>query len=166
MRGTVKYGRTALIAATLAALLCGTARADLASSFGVYVYPTHGQTPIAQDTDEAQCYASAQSRTGMDPMASPPTAPPVAKHHMGLFRGGAGGAGAGAAIGAIAGNAGEGAAIGAVAGGLMGVRRQRREEAQAERAAQSNTNAAYQGGMSNFRTAFSACMTARGYVAQ
>src|SRR5271165_2546131 len=144
---------TALTIAMLVASAASPARADLASSFGVYVYPTQGQTPSQQATAESQCYSSAQTRTGVNPMAPPPTPGPAPTSRGGLFRGGARGAGAGAAIGAIAGNAGEGAAIGAVAGGLFGVRRQREENAQAAQAAQSNANALYQGGMNNFRTA-------------
>ena len=142
------------------------AQADLASSFGVYVYPTQGQTPSQQATAESQCYSSAQTRTGVNPMAPPQAPAPAPTQRGGLFRGGFGGAAAGAAIGAIAGNAGEGASIGAVAGGLFGVRRQREANEQSAQTAQLYANAEYQGDMNNFRTAFSACMSAQGYVAR
>lgn len=141
--------------------------ADLAASFNVYVYPTQGQGAAQQSSDEAACYDSAQTRTGYTPGAPPPTGnsvPPPKRH--GLLRGGAGGAATGAAIGAIAGNAGEGAAIGAIAGGLFGARRERMEAKQSQQAAQNQSNAAQNQLMSNFQTAFSACMSARGYVAK
>ena len=142
------------------------ASADLASNFGVYVYPTKGQSESQQAAAESECYSSAQNKTGVNPMAPPAPAPAAPQRQGGLFRGGAGGAAAGAAIGAVAGNAGEGAAIGAVAGGLIGVHRQRAENAQAQQNAQMYSAAQYQGGMENFRTAFSACMSAKGYVAK
>lgn len=142
------------------------ARADLASNFGVYVYPTQGQSANQQSTTEADCYSSAQNRTGFNPMEPPQSPAPAPTARGGLFRGGAGGAAAGAAIGAIAGNAGEGASIGAVAGGLFGMRRQRMENEQSQQRAQANASAAYQSSMSSFRAAFSACMDAKGYVAQ
>jgi hypothetical protein len=151
---------------TLVALAGAPALADLASNFGVYVYPTQGQTPTQQAAAESACYSSAENRTGVNPSAPPPAPAPAPTSRGGLFRGGAHGAAAGAAIGAIAGNAGEGAAIGAVAGGLFGVRRQSAENEQASQNAQSFANAEYQGDMNNFRTAFSACMSAKGYVAR
>jgi hypothetical protein len=169
VRATMKPLQTFAALGAIAVLVVsapGTARADLASSFGVYVYPTKNQDANQQAAAESECYSSAQNKTGFNPSA-PPQAPAQAPTSSGgLFRGGARGAGAGAAIGAVAGNAGEGAAIGAIAGGLFGMHRQKMENEQAAQAAQYNANAAYQGGMSNFRTAFSACMNARGYVAR
>jgi len=141
--------------------------ADLASNFGVYAYPTNGQSPAQQNSDEAACYDSAQSRTGYTPGApqyAAPASPPPKRH--GFLRGAAGGAAGGAAIGAIAGNAGEGAAIGAIAGGLFGRRRERQEEQQSQQQAQSQAQAQTQQRLTSFQTAFSACMTARGYVAK
>jgi len=155
--------------ATIVALLASTilsAYADLASSFGVYVYPTQGQTASQQSAAESQCYSSAVSKSGFNPAAPPPTTVQAQSYQGGGLVGGAHGAAAGAAIGAIAGNAGEGAAIGAVAGGLFGRRRQNEANAQAQQNAQAEANAQYQGGMNNFRTAFSACMNAKGYVAK
>ena len=148
-------------------LITRPAYADLASSFGVYAYPTHGQSPAQQNSDEAACYDSAQSRTGYTPGAPPNVAqaPPPPKRH-GFLRGAAGGAASGAAIGAIAGNAGEGAAIGAIAGGLLGHRRERMEAQHYEQQAQSQAQAQTQQQLGSFQTAFSACMTARGYVAK
>jgi len=161
--------RSRILAALLLLLTVTTispANADLASSFGVYVYPTRGQSTYQQSAAESECYSSAESRTRFNPAAPPPTAAPAQTSQGGLFRGGFRGAGAGAAIGAVAGNAGEGAAIGAVAGGLFGIRRQNLENAQAQQYSQLNATWQYQSGMNNFRTAFSACMNAKGYVAR
>ena len=155
-----------MAAVVIAAAAVLPARADLASNFGVYVYPTKGQSESEQSAAESECYSSAQQKTGVNPMAPPTTAVAAPVQQGGLFRGGAGGAAAGAAIGAVAGNAGEGAAIGAVAGGLFGVHRQRVANVQAQQRAQAYTAAQYQSAMNNFRTAFSACMTAKGYVAK
>ncbi len=157
-----------LIALGLAfAVAAQPAWADLASSFGVYAYPTNGQSPAQQNADESACYDSARTRTGYTPGAPQyaATAPPAPKRH-GFLRGAAGGAASGAAIGAIAGNAGEGAAIGAIAGGLFGHRRERIEEQQSQQQAQHQAQAQTHQQLTNFQTAFSACMTARGYVAK
>lgn len=168
MRRRVRIGFVFLIAAVWIAGIARPALADIASTFNVYVYPAQGQSAAQQSSAEAACYDSAQTRTGYTPGAPPPAVnppPPAPKGH-GLLRGGAGGAASGAAIGAIAGNAGEGAAIGAVAGGLLGARRQRKEEKQGQQVAQSQSNAAQQQLLSNFQNAFSACITAKGYVAK
>jgi len=149
-----------LAVATLPAL------ADLASSFGVYVYPTNGQTAEQQNAAESACYSSAQSKTGFNPAAPPPQTVQAQQVQGGMVSGGARGAAAGAAIGAIAGDAGEGAAIGAVAGGLLGRRRQNEYNATSQQQAQQQAQAQYQGAMNNFRTAFSACMGSKGYVAK
>jgi hypothetical protein len=168
MKRPLRIGFVLLIAVVWLAGIAKPALADLAASFNVYVYPTRGQSAAQQGSDEAACYDSAQTRTGYTPGAPPPSVnppPPAPKGH-GLLRGGAVGAASGAAIGAVAGNAGEGAAIGAVAGGLLGARRQRMAAGQQQQAAQNQSNAAQQQLISNFQTAFSACMTARGYVAK
>jgi hypothetical protein len=156
-----------LVAAVAAVVFfCAPASADLASSFGVYVYPTQGQTESQQNAAESACYASAQSKTGFNPAAPQTQTVQVQQAQGGLLSGGARGAAGGAAIGAIAGNAGEGAAIGAVAGGLLGVRRQNQYNASAQQQAQQQAQAQYQAQMNNFRTAFSACMNSKGYVAR
>ena len=168
MRHRLRISFVLLIVTVLLAGAVQPASADIASTFNVYVYPTQGQTTAQQGSDEAACYDSAQTRTGYTPGAPPPSAnppPPPPKGH-GLLRGGAGGAASGAAIGAIAGNAGEGAAIGAIAGGLLGARRERREAKESQQVAQFQASAAQNQLLSNFQTAFSACMTARGYVAK
>lgn len=163
----IRSGSFRLIATTVlvgATLL--PANADLASSFGMYVYPTKGQTAAQQSAAESECYTSAQQKTGVNPMSAQQQTVQVQQAQGGTLQGGARGAAAGAAIGAIAGDAGQGAAIGAVAGGLLGNRRQREYNAAAQQQAQNQAQAQYQGAMNNFRTAFSACMTAKGYVAK
>jgi hypothetical protein len=163
----MKYLKPIVAAALLLfAATAVPALADLASNLGIYVYPEHGQSESQQAAAESACYNSAEQKTGVNPMAPPPTAAPAPQVQGGLFRGGARGAAAGAAIGAVAGNAGEGAAIGAVAGGLVGAHRQGQANAQLQYNSQQYTAAQYQGQMNNFRTAFSACMQSKGYVAR
>ena len=41
----------------------------LAATLDVYVFPTQGQTPSQQSTDEAACYDWAVQNTGSDPFA-------------------------------------------------------------------------------------------------
>jgi hypothetical protein len=45
------------------------AQKSLASTINVYVFPTVGQTPEQQSTDEATCYNWAVQNTGSDPFA-------------------------------------------------------------------------------------------------
>jgi len=40
---------------------------SLAATMNVYVFPTKGQTPEQQNTDEATCYDWAEKNTGTDP---------------------------------------------------------------------------------------------------
>jgi Glycine-zipper domain len=151
---------------------------DLASSAGVMVYPSKGQSADQQAQDEAQCFSWAREQSGYDPMnpPPPPRAPLPATDHSGdVARGAVGGAAVGAAggalIGAIAGNAGKGAGIGAAAGLLTGgIRAHDREERDDETAkaqAQASLDeqrAARQELTQKFRRAMSVCLEARGYA--
>ena len=164
---TLRTLRNCVLGSTIAlAITVAPAAADLASSFGVYAYPEHGQSEEQQQGDEAACYDSAQIKTGYTPGQPTYAAPAPAPAQHGGLRGAFGGAAAGAAIGAIAGNAGEGAAIGSIAGRLFGAARQKSANAQAQQQAQSQQASAQQQQLQNFQTAFSACMTAKGYVAK
>jgi hypothetical protein len=155
-----------VLSALALAVTAAPASADLASSFGMYVYPTRGQSQAQQQADEAACYDSAQIKTGYTPGQATYAPPPPPPNTHGGLRGAFGGAATGAVIGAIAGNAGEGAAIGSIAGGLFGARRQKEANAKAQQQAQSQQANQQQQQLGNFQTAFSACMTAREYVAK
>lgn len=123
------------------------------------VYPSKGQTPQQQKTDEAQCHTWAVQQSGYDP-ANPPVA---AKAQPAPVTGSGArvrGAAAGATVGAIGGNdVGNAAAKGAVAGGV--VRRNKNRAA----AAQQNQAAAQQqqAGAASFSNARQACLEGRGY---
>jgi hypothetical protein len=150
----------------------------LASSVGVMVYPSKGQSGDQQAQDEAQCFAWARDQSGYDPMnlPPPPRAPLVSTEHSGdVARGALGGAAVGAAggalIGAIAGNAGKGAGIGAatglLAGGLHAHAQDEREEERDKAQAQARIDeqqAARQELVQKFRRAMSVCLEARGYA--
>jgi hypothetical protein len=150
----------------------------LASSVGLMVYPSKGQSRDQQAQDDAQCFAWARDQSGYDPMnpPPPPRAPLVSTGHSDdVARGAVGGAAVGAAggalIGAIAGNAGKGAGIGAATGLLAGglhahaqdEREVEREKAQAQ-ARIDEQQAARQELVQKFRRAMSVCLEARGYA--
>lgn len=123
------------------------------------VYPSKGQTPAQQQTDEAQCGTWAVQQSHYDP-ANPPA---VAKAQTAPVTGSGArvrGAAAGAAVGAVGGNdVGNAAAKGAVAGGV--VRRNKNRAA----ASQQNEAAAQQqqAGATSYWNARQACLTGRGY---
>jgi hypothetical protein len=150
----------------------------LASSAGLMVYPSNGQSADQQAQDEAQCFNWARDQSGYDPMNPPPTpaAPPTSAGSGGdVARGAVGGAAVGAAggaiIGAIAGNAGKGAGIGAATGLLAGGMRahsqeeQRDENAKAQaQASREEQRAAQQALANKFRRGMAVCLEARGYA--
>ncbi len=111
----------------------------------VYAYPQKGQTAEQQSRDTTGCENWAQQQTGFDPATDAAKGAGV-----GAAIGALGGAAAGAAIGAASGNAGKGAAIGAAAGGIGG--------------AATGGGYSYTKSKDGYDRAFSACMTARGYI--
>ena len=156
-----------LIVAFLLCLVTARAQSDgIASSLGLYVFPSNNQDPQKQEADEMACFTWAKQQTGYDPMnPTKVTAAQVDRSADGTaIVGAAGGAAAGAAIGAIAGDAGQGAAIGAVVGGLRG---RRAKVVGDERQQQANTQAAAAKEKEladNYKKAFSACMEGKGYT--
>jgi hypothetical protein len=137
----------------------------IASSMGIYVFPSKGQTTDQQDQDESACYRWAIQQSGYDPMNPPDIqAAPVDRGPDGtMVRSSAGGAAMGAAIGAIAGDAGKGAAIGAVAGGFRGLRARRMGHAMEEQQAQQSVQQQQSSLNERFKKAFSVCMEGKGY---
>ena len=95
---------------------------QLSSGLKLYVFPAKGQSQQQQKTDEFECYKWAVQQSGIDPLNLPKieAAPQQSGPTGGMVVGGAKGAAAGVAIGAIAGDAGKGAAIGAVAEAVSG----------------------------------------------
>jgi len=141
-------------------------RAGIESLLGVFVYPKAEQDAAVQDSDSAACYASARTRTGLDPMAPPAPAANPEKKHGGALKGAAGGALRGAALGAIVGEAGDGAALGAAGGAMHGRRAQKRANRAAAEGSEEAARAAAEEQKATFNRAFSACMDARDYSVQ
>lgn len=112
---------------------------------GVYAAPKQGQTVEQFNRDQVECQEWAKQQSGYDPGTE--TAKGAG---IGAVIGALGGAAAGAAIGAATGSAGRGAAIGAATGGIGG--------------AAVGGGYAYTKNKEGYDRAYSACMTARGYV--
>lgn len=71
--GSIAIGAAAVLAQTQPAAVPPPAQPvpqkTLAATLNVYVFPTAGQTPAQQSTDEATCYNWAVQNTGTDPFA-------------------------------------------------------------------------------------------------
>ena len=145
----------------------------LAATIDVYVFPTEGQTPEQQSTDEAACYNWAVQNTGSDPFAlqkqSQQQQQQAAQAEQQIdqagkgagAKGAVGGAAAGALIGEIVSDdAGKGAAYGALAGAIIARRRTQRAKADASQQAQQATAEQIE----NFKKAFSVCLEAKKYM--
>lgn len=167
---------------------------SLAATLDVYVFPTTGQTPEQQSTDEAACYSWAVQNAGVDPFALQKQAEQqqqqaqqaqqqtqqaqkeIAAAGQGAgVKGAVGGAAAGALIGEIASDdAGKGAAYGAAAGAIMARRRAHGAQAEASQQVQQQSQQAQQQSqqaqqltaeqMDNFKKAFSVCLEAKKYM--
>lgn len=194
-----------IIAVTSIVLVGGAALAEaqtaapsgeksLAATLNVYVFPTAGQAPGQQSTDEAACYDWAVQNAGVDPFALQKQAQQAqqqaqqaqqqAAQAQGEIaaagkgagaKGAVGGAAAGALIGEIANDdAGEGAAWGAAAGAVIARRRSRHAQAEASQQVEQQTQQVQQQAaqaqqataeqMANFKKAFSVCLEAKKYM--
>ena len=160
-RGSVRLATVATaLALGLSAL---TPHAATAQTSTPIVYPAQGQSTQKQSQDEAECRNWAQQQTGFNPYQA-------AAHYGGrsggdgeIIQGAARGALLGVVGGAIGGDVGKGAAIGAGVGAGVGLFR-RRDNNQADAAAQQQATAQYNQGLSNFNRAFTTCMQGRGYA--
>lgn len=139
---------------------------QISNGLGLYAYPAKGQSQKKQKGDEFECYKWAMQQSGIDPLNLPKVeAAPVETGPDGsMIVGGAKGAAAGLAIGAIAGDAGKGAAIGAVVGGLGGIRKKKMTDAQKQQQSQANAANTEQAIKESFVKGFSACMEGKGYT--
>lgn len=181
--------KTKLIIALILAVACTgmafaqdapTGQKTLAASIDVYVFPTVGQTPEKQSTDEAGCYDWAFKNTGTDPFGLEQQAQQqqqqaqqqqqqIAAAGQGAgAKGAIGGAAAGALIGEIASNdAGKGAAYGAAAGAVVARRKTRRAKADASAQVEQQSQSAQQATaeqIENFKKAFSVCLEGQKYM--
>ena len=153
---------------------------SLAATLETYVFPTEGQTPEQQSTDEAVCYNWAVENTGTDPFAlqkqaqeieqqSQQAQQEIASAGQGAgVKGAVGGAAAGALIGEIASDdAGKGAAYGAAAGAVVARRKTRRAKADASQQVEQQSQQAQQATaeqIENFKKAFSVCLEGKKYL--
>ena len=136
----------------------------LSSSVGLYVYPANGQAPEQQSKDDYECYHWAQGQTGHDPANPQPINVQTAPVNTGPDGSALKGAARGAIIGDVTNDdAGKGAAWGAAVGAVRG-RKKRQAQAQQSQATAANQSAQMEAERSGqFKNAFSACLTARGY---
>ena len=177
-----------IIAIALITVVAGAAMAQtqpapqktLAATLETYVFPTEGQTPEQQSTDEAACYSWAVQNTGTDPFALQQQAQQVQQQSQqaqeqiaGAGQGaGAKGAVGGAAMGALIGeiasdDAGKGAAYGAAAGAVVTRRKTKRAKADASQQVEQQSQQAQQATaeqIENFKKAFSVCLEAKIYM--
>ena len=140
--------------------------ATLASSMGIFTYPTQNQPPEQQSQDDYECFAFAKGQTGYDPMNPPQMVAQAPDQGASGARvaGAAGGAVGGAVIGEIAGNdAGKGAAIGATLGVMRGGRQNRQRRQQQAQQAEQSVQQQAAGMEQTFKNAYGACIEARGY---
>jgi hypothetical protein len=150
---------------------------SMAAAWGLYVYPSAGQTAEQQTKDELQCKDWSKQMTGIDP------ANPAAQQGSGSVQseqqsersksgeglGAAQGAVRGAAAGALIGNLADKDAstwgwAGAVVGSVRGAGRRAQQSQAAE--AQSKANAEAEGNerLESFKKAFTACMQGKKYT--
>lgn len=136
----------------------------------IYVYPARGQSAKQTERDRYECHGWAVKQTGFNPSAPgaypqrvvvEPSNPPGSGTAVGAI--------AGAILGAAIGgpyHSGAGAIAGGIAGAAIGSAADANAQAQAD-AAQAQANGTYQrsaAGATNYRRAFTACMSARGYT--
>ncbi|MEX2201518.1 MAG: glycine zipper family protein [Dongiaceae bacterium] len=127
------------------------------------IYPSQGQSTQQQSQDEGECRNWAQQQSGFNPYQAAPTYSGGSSGNGEVLQGAGRGALLGLVGGAIGGDAGKGAAIGAGVGATVGLFR-RRDNQQADSAAQQQATAQYNQGMANFNSAFGTCMQGRGYT--
>ncbi len=181
-------------AASAAVAQAPAAPKTLAATMSVYVFPTVGQTPEQQSTDEATCYNWAVQNTGVDPFAlqqqaqqqqqqaqqaqqqSQQAQQQIAQSGQGAgVKGAVGGAAVGALIGEIASDdPGEGAAYGAAAGAVVARRRTQKAKAEASAQVQQQSQQVQQQSqqaqqatadqLENFKKAFGVCLEGNKYM--
>jgi len=180
IRITIAVGLITAVAGAALAQAPPAPPKTLAATIDVYVFPTEGQTPEQQSTDEAACYNWAVQNTGTDPFQlqkqaeqaqqqSQQAQQEIAAAGQGAgVKGAVGGAAAGALIGEIASDdAGKGAAYGAAAGAVVARRRTKRAKADASQQVEQQSQQAQQATaeqIENFKKAFSVCLEGKKYL--
>jgi len=145
---------------TMILALCSLALAATAAASEPVVYPAKGQTAEQQGRDQFECHEWATKDTGVDPVA-------LAEEKLGTpapetKEGGMGGAGLGAARGAMGGDAAAGAARGFGIGRMVSVLKAKRQLRE-EQSANASQASAIQEQLDKYDRAYAACLTGRGY---
>ena len=180
IRITIAVGLITVVAGAALAQTASAPPKTLAATMNVYVFPTEGQTPELQSSDEAVCYSWAVQNTGIDPFDLQKQAEQaqqqaqqqqqqIAAAGQGAgVKGAVGGAAAGALIGEIANDdAGKGAAYGAAAGAVVARRKTKRAKAEASQEVQQQSQQAQKATaeqIENFKKAFSVCLEGQKYM--
>lgn len=166
---TKKHLKLVIMACTFLGLIVGSYffMTNSALAQDMFIYPQKGQSEQQMGKDKYECYTWAKRQTGFDPMEAPKaTAPPPPQAKKGgMFKGAAGGALMGAAIGEIADNdPGKGAAIGAVAGGIFGGARRQKQQQQQQQQWADQQASQYAQKRNSYNRAHAACLEGRGYT--
>lgn len=154
-----------MIGAWIAVLLA--ADPGMVGAQDVYVYPAKNQTDPQMARDKEECHDWAVKQTSVDPekLATEAVTPPPSGESSSEAGSGLGGAGLGAARGAISGDPGAGAIRGVGIGRLVrAVRARRQMEEQHQASPQDYQQRKTQ--LQSYDRAFSACLTGRGYSVQ
>jgi hypothetical protein len=145
------------------------AQQSVATSLGLFVYPSGGQALEQQTRDEQECYGWAAQTTGIDPRNPPSGQQPVAAPQEDTAAAAARGAVGTAARGVLLANATDNdweevAAAGLVIGASRGANSARRRNAQAQQQAAATQQQSTQQEVQLFKNAFSACVEGRNYT--
>jgi hypothetical protein len=136
----------------------------LSGSVGLYVYPANNQSAELQGKDDYECFNWAQGQTGHNPMNPQPIHVEAAPSNTGPDGSAVRGAARGAILGEIADDdAGKGAAWGAAVGARRGRKARQAQAQQSQVDAKAQAQQMEQQRDQEFKNAFSACLTARGY---
>lgn len=155
-----------------ACLICSPsllAQQSVASSLGLFVYPSGGQAADKQATDEQECYDWASQTTGIDPSSPPASERPAAAAQEDTAQAAAATGMRSAARNVLIANATdndweEAAAIGLVFGSSRGAKHSRARNAQAQKEAVAQQQQASTQQVDQFKKAFSACIEGRDYT--
>ena len=162
-----KYAIRSFMCVLVCLSMTGLASAQgkaLSASVGLYVYPANNQAPEQQSKDDYECFSWAKGQTGHDPMNPQPIQVATQQTQSGPDGSILRGAAAGAIIGEIADDdAGKGAAYGAGVGAIRGRKARKARKRKAKQDTQAQAASMEQQRDAEFKNAFSACLSARGY---
>jgi hypothetical protein len=172
--GVVAGVVSAQTAATMPATHHAPSIETMYKQMGLVAHAAKGQTVDQQKIDGRECFETAKSQTGFDPLSAASVDPAAAaaaaeKQAASATQGqavvgAAKGTAAGALIGGAAGDAGKGAAIGAATGAVVGRSRKKKAEKQAASQAANAAVGASSQQLGAFKKAAGSCLQSRGYT--